>query len=115
MWRGSEAIVFKHYRTAKDIEVLDGCEIPPIRTEFLELLGEGAFGKVHKATLKDGMAYFEDERDWPSRTRKPKIIAVKELFGEFKFVIYHQRRFQKYGRSPVQKPLNNNKLTMHEK
>ena len=85
MWRGSEAIVFKCYRTAKDIQVLDGCEIPPIRTEFLELVGEGAFGKVHKATLKDGMAYFEDGRDWPSRPRKQKIIAVKELFGEFKF------------------------------
>ena len=110
MWRGSEAIVFKHYRTAKDIQVLDGCEIPPIRTEFLELVGEGAFGKVHKATLKDGMAYFEDERDWPSRPRKQKIIAVKELFGEFQFensdfsllvamrrsaFIYHHRRFQK--------------------
>ena len=64
---------------------MDGCEIPPIRTEFLELVGEGAFGKVHKATLKDGMEYFEDERDWPSRFRKQKIVAVKELFGEFKF------------------------------
>ena len=61
---------------------MDGCEIPPIRTEFLELLGEGAFGKVHKATLKDGMAYFEDERP-----REQKILAVKELFGEFKFDI----------------------------
>ena len=64
---------------------MDGCEIPPIRTEFLELVGEGAFGKVHKAILKDGMAYFEDERAWPSRPRKLKIIAIKELFGEFKF------------------------------
>ena len=64
---------------------MDGCEIPPIRTEFLELLGEGAFGKVHKATLKDGMAYFENERDLPSRPRKQKIVAVKELLGEFKF------------------------------
>ena len=89
---------------------MDGCEIPPIRTEFLELVGEGAFDKVHKATLKDGMEYFEDDRDWPSRPRKQKIIAVKELFGEFNFensdfpllvamrrsaFIYHQRRFQK--------------------
>ena len=73
-------------RTTRDIQVLEGCEIPPIRTEFLELLGEGAFGKVHKAALKDGMAYFEDERDWASRPRKQKIIAVKELFGEFKCV-----------------------------
>ena len=64
---------------------MDGCEIPPIRTEFLELLGEGAFGKVHKATLIGGMSYFEDERDWPSGPRKQKIIAVKELFGELKF------------------------------
>ncbi|CAH3115208.1 unnamed protein product, partial [Porites lobata] len=71
-------------RTAKDIQVLDGCEIPPMRTEFLELVGEGAFGKVHKATLKDGMAYFEDEREWPSRPRKQKIIAVKELFENAK-------------------------------
>ena len=73
-------------RTTRDIQVLEGCEIPPIRTEFLELLGEGAFGKVHKATLKDGMAYFEDERGCASRPRKQKIIAVKELFGEFKCV-----------------------------
>ena len=64
---------------------MDDCEIPPIRTKFLELLGEGAFGKVHKATLKDGLAYFEDERDWASRPTKQKIIAIKELFGEFKF------------------------------
>ena len=63
---------------------MDGCEIPPIRTEFLELLGEGAFGKVHKAILKDGLAYFEDERNWAYRPRMQKIIAVKELFGEFK-------------------------------
>ena len=62
---------------------MDGCEIPPIRTEFLELFGEGAFGKVHKATLMDSMAYFEDERDWACRPRKQKIVAVKELFGEF--------------------------------
>ena len=130
MWRGSETIVFKHYRTAKDIQVLDGCEIPPIRTEFLELLGEGAFGKVHKATLKDGMAYFEDKRDWPSRPRKKKIIAVKELFGEFKFEIQTFRFLlqcdvqhlfitsvvaRNKGRSAGQKPNNNNKLTMHEK
>ena len=63
---------------------MDGSEIPPTRIEFLELLGEGAFGKVHKAALKDGLAYFKDERGWASRPRKQEIVAVKELFGEFK-------------------------------
>ena len=109
---------------------MEGCEIPPIRAEFLELLGEGAFGKVHKATLKDGMEYFEDERDWASRSRKQKIIAVKELFGEFK--CGNLKRFclslrgdgkhlfntslvsRNEGRPHVQKPLGYNKLTMHE-
>ena len=105
---------------------MDGCEIPPIRTEFLELVGEGTFGKVHKATLKDGMAYFEDDRDWPSRPRKQKIIAVKELFGEFKsenldfpHLFYVQHLFitsvVSKDRSWVKKPLDNNKLKMHEK
>ncbi|CAH3046336.1 unnamed protein product [Pocillopora meandrina] len=44
-------------RTVKDVHVLEQCEIHPLRTEFVEDLGEGAFGKVHKATLKNGLDF----------------------------------------------------------
>jgi len=71
----------------KDIQVLDPCEIPPIRTEFIEALGQGAFGKVHKAKLKDGLEYFKVEHVWVNTTtEKQKIVAVKELYGEFKLL-----------------------------
>lgn len=64
---------------------MDHCEIPPIRTEFIEELGEGAFGKVHKAKLKDGMEFFETEQDRVFKTkRKENIVAVKELHGVLK-------------------------------
>ena len=62
---------------------MDHCEIPPIRTKFIDELGQGAFGKVHKAKLKDGMEYFESHQDWVKTERKQKIVAVKELHGEF--------------------------------
>ena len=71
----------------KDVQVLDPCEIPPIRTEFIEALGQGAFGKVHKAKLKDGLEYFKVEHVWVNTTtEKQKIVAVKELYGEFKLL-----------------------------
>ena len=71
------------FRTAEDIQVLDHCEIPPIRTEFIEPLGQGAFGKVHKAKLKDGLKYFAIEQDLANTPkRRQKIVAVKELHGE---------------------------------
>ena len=68
-------------RTAKDIEVLARCEIHPIQTAFVEALGEGAFGKVHLATYKDGLEYFIDNQD-TSRNTKQKFVAVKELHGK---------------------------------
>ena len=64
---------------------MDHCEISPTRTEFIEELGEGAFGKVHKAKLRDGMEFFETEQDRALKTkRKENIVAVKELHGELK-------------------------------
>lgn len=71
-----------YFRTAKDVQVLEYCQIPPIRTEFVEALGQGAFGQVHKAKLKDGLEYFNVERDLIDTTKKEKIVAVKELHGE---------------------------------
>ncbi|XP_078371996.1 uncharacterized protein LOC144655586 [Oculina patagonica] len=69
----------KPKRTAKDIQPLEKCEIHPIRTEFVEELGEGAFGKVHKATLKDGFEFFQNNIGFVGKTKQKKIVAVKEL------------------------------------
>ena len=62
--------------------MLEQCEIHPTRTEFVEKLGEGAFGRVHKATLNDGLNFFKSNQDFVSKTRRQKIVAVKELHGE---------------------------------
>ena len=70
----------------KDILTLERCEIHPIRTEFVEELGEGAFGKVSKATLKDGLEFFNGKMDFVDKSKKPKIVAVKELHGEYELL-----------------------------
>ena len=61
---------------------MDGCEIPPVRIEFVEELGQGAFGKVHKAKLSNGFAYFKNEEAHVNKSKKQEIVAVKELHGK---------------------------------
>ena len=70
-------------RTANDIKVLSSCEIPPARIEFLKELGQGAFGKVHKAKLADGLKFFADAVNNNKKNYEFKIVAVKELHGEY--------------------------------
>ncbi|XP_068726719.1 uncharacterized protein [Montipora capricornis] len=66
--------------TAKDIKPLNSCEIPPARIEKLEEVGQGAFGKVHKAKLIDGLEFFnKNTKDWCEKNFKYEIVAVKEL------------------------------------
>ncbi|XP_068727483.1 fibroblast growth factor receptor 1-like [Montipora capricornis] len=66
--------------TANDIKPLNSCEIPPERIESLEEVGQGAFGKVHKAKLIDGLEFFnKNTKDWCEKNFKYKIVAVKEL------------------------------------
>ncbi|XP_068676920.1 platelet-derived growth factor receptor alpha-like isoform X1 [Montipora foliosa] len=66
--------------TAKDIKPLKSCEIPPERIESLEEVYQGAFGKVHKAKLIDGLEFFnKNTKDWCEKNFKYKIVAVKEL------------------------------------
>ncbi|XP_068676800.1 uncharacterized protein [Montipora foliosa] len=66
--------------TAKDIKPLNSFEIPPERIELLEEVGQGAFGKVHKAKLIDGLEFFnKNTKDWCEKNFKYKIVAVKEL------------------------------------
>ena len=72
------------FRTAKDIKPLNSCEIPPERIELLEEVGQGAFGKVHKAKLIDGLEFFnKNTKDWCEKNFKYKIVAVKELHGGY--------------------------------
>jgi len=65
-------------RTIDDIQVLEHCEISPTRTTFVEELGEGAFGKVHKAILENGLEFFKSQQDC-SRRKREQLVAVKEL------------------------------------
>ena len=48
-------------------------------------MGQGAFGKVHKAKLKDGLEYFKIGQVWAGANRKKAFVAVKELLGKWKF------------------------------
>ena len=72
-------------RTVRDVHVLEQCEIHPLRTEFVEDLGEGAFGKVHKATLKNGLDYLKNGDDFIGKAKREMIVAVKELHGEYEY------------------------------
>ena len=75
------------FRTANDIKPLNSCEIPPERIESLEEVGQGAFGKVHKAKLIDGLEFFnKNTKDWCEKKFKYKIVAVKELHGGYESV-----------------------------
>lgn len=69
---------------------MEQCEIHPIRTEFVEVLGKGAFGKVHKATLTNGLDFFKTNKEFVGKARREKIVAVKELHGEYdSFYLMH--------------------------
>ena len=61
---------------------MDASEIPPIRTEFIEELGQGAFGKVNKSKLTDGLDYFPGRKGLDKSKQKVQFVAVKELHGE---------------------------------
>ena len=77
---------FFFFRTAKDIKPLNSCEIPPERIELLEEVGQGAFGKVHKAKLIDGLEFFiKNTKDACEKNFKYKIVAVKELHGGYNY------------------------------
>ena len=75
------------FRTAKDIKPLNSCEIPLERIQLLEEVGQGAFGKVHKAKLIDELEFFnKNNKDCCEKNFKYKIVAVKELHGGYESV-----------------------------
>ena len=66
-----------------DIHVLDKWEILPQRIQRLEEIGEGAFGKVHRAILDEEMAIRGPVAQ--QQRHKERIVAVKIMHGELVF------------------------------
>ena len=61
-------------------------EVPPERITFMEELGRGAFGKVHKGALRElpTVEIFEKPRDKRVEIKEAKVVAIKTLLGEQK-------------------------------
>ena len=72
------------FRTKSDIIHLLSKEIPPKRVTFMEELGRGAFGKVHKGVLKDlpKAEVFFKPREERVEVNEGKVVAIKVLLGE---------------------------------
>ena len=61
-------------------------EVPPERITFMEELGRGAFGKVHKGALRElpALEIFNKPRDQRVEIKEAKVVAIKTLLGERK-------------------------------
>ena len=61
-------------------------EVPPERITFMEELGRGAFGKVHRGALKElpTVEIFDKPRDQRVEIKEAKVVAIKTLLGEQK-------------------------------
>ena len=61
-------------------------EVPPERITFMEEVGRGAFGKVHRGALKElpTVEIFEKPRDQRVEIKEAKMVAIKTLLGEQK-------------------------------
>ena len=66
-----------------EIHVLDEWEILPQRIQLLEELGEGAFGKVHRAILDEATSIQGPVTQ--RQKQKERIVAVKIMHGGLLF------------------------------
>ncbi|KAL9987757.1 hypothetical protein ACROYT_G002114 [Oculina patagonica] len=73
----------KTRRSKSDIVPLLLKETPPQRVIFMEELGQGAFGKVHKGILKDlpKAEVFFKPREQRVEIKEGKVVAIKVLLG----------------------------------
>ena len=68
-----------------DIVLLLLKEIPPERVTIMEELGRGAFGKVHKAILKEMPrveVFFKPKEEREDHIKEGRVVAVKLLHGK---------------------------------
>lgn len=73
------------FRSKSDITPLQNLEVWPEQVTLLEELGRGAFGKVHKAVLRDspGVEVFDGKtRGTRVQFKEGRTIAVKVLSGK---------------------------------
>ena len=80
---------FRSLHPQRVIYPLDEWEILPEQIEYEGELGRGAFGVVHKATLRKrvGIEVFDKEiskRQLLSNNKAPQVVAVKVLHGNIK-------------------------------
>jgi len=76
------------FRSKSDITPLQNLEVWPEQVTLLEELGRGAFGKVHKAVLRDspGIEIFDGNiRGARVQFKEGRTIAVKVLSGKNTF------------------------------
>ncbi|CAH3033094.1 unnamed protein product [Pocillopora meandrina] len=74
--------VHKTRRSMSDIVPLLLKEIPPERVTIMEELGRGAFGKVHKAILKEMPrveVFFKPKEEREDHIKEGRVVAVKLL------------------------------------
>ena len=74
------------FRSKSDITPLQNLEVWPEQVTLLEELGRGAFGKVHKAVLRDspGVEVFDcNIRGTRVQFKEGRTIAVKVLSGNY--------------------------------
>ena len=71
-------------RSKSDIIPLLPREVPPERITFMEELGRGAFGKVHKGALRElpTVEVFYKPKHQRVEIKEGKVVAIKTLLGE---------------------------------
>ena len=77
-----------------DIYVLDEWDILSQRIQLLEELGEGAFGKVHRAILTEKTSIQGPTAQSNRKSKRQKIVAVKTMHGTYRFLSYKFYFFQ---------------------
>lgn len=82
--KGITYLNFFFFRSKSDIVPLLLKETPPQRVTFVEELGQGAFGKVHKGILRDlpKVDVFFKPREQKVEIKEGKVVAIKVLLGE---------------------------------